>query len=218
MNKDYNETMHRHGRIYLALAIFIMLLIPTIMCLVLKVAPIWSAMISAIITVSILNIPGGFVEVGTYGPLIGTSATYLAFVTGNLVNLKVPCAANAQSVAKTEIGTPENEVVSTLAFGTSTIVNSLIITIGVILLVPLSPILTSKVLSPAFTWVVPALFGALGYKYFKEIPLLGIIVFSISTIGALLFPKIANDVSIYIIICVVLSILLSRLLYAKKVI
>jgi GTP-binding protein len=53
--------------------------------------------------------------------------------------------------------------------------------------------------------------GALGYKYFKEIPLLGIIVFSISTIGALLFPKIANDVSIYIIICVVLSILLSPL-------
>ena len=89
---------------------------------------------------------------------------------------------------------------------------------GVILLVPLAPILTSKVLAPAFMWVVPALFGALGYKYFKEIPLLGIIIFTISTVGALLFPKIASDVSIYIIICVVLSILLSRLLYAKKII
>lgn len=218
MTKDYNETMHKHGRIYLAIAICLMLAIPTIMCLVLKVTPIWGAMLSGILTVSILNLPGGFVEVGTYGPLIGTSATYLAFVTGNLVNLKVPCAANAQAIAHTEIGTPENEVVSTLAVGTSTIVNSTIITLGVILLVPLSPILTSKLLEPAFAWVVPALFGALGYKYFKDIPLLGIIVFAISTIGALVLPKIANDVSIYIIVCVVISIVLSRILYVKKVI
>lgn len=218
MTKDYNETMHKHGRIYLAIAICLMLAIPTIMCLVLKVTPIWGAMLSGILTVSILNLPGGFVEVGTYGPLIGTSATYLAFVTGNLVNLKVPCAANAQAIAHTEIGTPENEVVSTLAVGTSTIVNSTIITFGVILLVPLSPILTSKLLEPAFAWVVPALFGALGYKYFRDIPLLGIIVFAISTIGALVIPKIANDVSIYIIVCVVISILLSRILYVKKII
>ncbi|MDD3171755.1 MAG: hypothetical protein PHO86_05490 [Bacilli bacterium] len=218
MVKDYNETMHKHGRIYLAIAIFIMLAIPTTMCLVLNVSPIWSAMFTAILTVSILNIPGGFVEVGTYGPLIGTSATYLAFVTGNLVNLKVPCAANAQAVAKTTIGTPENEVVSTLAVGTSTIVNSTIMTLGVILLVPLSPILTSKVLEPAFAWVVPALFGALGYKYFRDIPLLGIIVFLLSTVGALVLPKIANDVSIYIIICVALSLVIARILYVKKVI
>lgn len=218
MTKDYNETMHKHGRIYLAIAICLMLAIPTIMCLVLKVTPIWGAMLSGILTVSILNLPGGFVEVGTYGPLIGTSATYLAFVTGNLVNLKVPCAANAQAIAHTEIGTPENEVVSTLAVGTSTIVNSTIITFGVILLVPLSPILTSKLLEPAFAWVVPALFGALGYKYFRDIPLLGIIVFATSTIGALVIPKIANDVSIYIIVCVVISILLSRILYVKKII
>lgn len=44
----------------------------------------------------------------------------------------------------------------------------LVIFAGVLLLVPLTPVLENPVLTPAFDTVVPALFGALGLKYFKR--------------------------------------------------
>ena len=45
---------------------------------------------------------------------------------------------------------------------------SIIIIIGVILIVPLTPILESPVLAPAFQQVTTALFGALGISYFMK--------------------------------------------------
>ena len=63
----------------------------------------------------IVFIIGGFVEVMTYSPLLGTSGTYLGFFTGNLVNLKVPCAVNAREQAGVNHGTKEGEIISTIS-------------------------------------------------------------------------------------------------------
>ena len=38
-----------------------------------------------------------------------------SFNTGNVTNMKIPCAMNARDIAKTEVGTPEDEIVSTLS-------------------------------------------------------------------------------------------------------
>jgi uncharacterized protein (TIRG00374 family) len=89
--------------------------------------------------------------------------------------MKIPVAMNARDIAKTEVGTPENEIVSTIAVAISAIVTTLVILVGVIMLVPLQPVLNAPALQPAFNNVVPALFGALGLKYFAKSPQIAVI-------------------------------------------
>ena len=94
--RSYNDKNHFIGRIFLGLAIGIILMVPIVMSIVLKTAPDFKVILKSFIPL-IVFIIGGFVEVMTYSPLLGTSGTYLAFITGNLVNLKIPCAVNARS-------------------------------------------------------------------------------------------------------------------------
>jgi hypothetical protein len=144
------------------------------MAIVLGVTPDFLVILKSFIPL-IVFIVGGFIEVMTYSPLLGTSGTYLAFFTGNLVNLKVPCAVNARELAGVKHGSREGEIISTISVATSTIVTTLIIAIGVAALTPLTPVLESPELKPAFDTAFTALFGALGYKYFikdlKLVPL-----------------------------------------------
>lgn len=57
---------------------------------------------------------------------------------------------------------------STLSIAASAMTTTAVIAIGVLLLIPLQPILSNPVLAPAFNNVVPALFGALAYQYFRK--------------------------------------------------
>ena len=151
----------------MTVAIAIIIAVPLIMAIVLKTGPDFKVVLKsfpALVTFVI----GGFIEVTTYAPLLGTSGTYLAFFTGNLLNLKVPCAVNAREQAKAQIGTKYSEIISTVSIGTSAIVTTIVIAIGVALLVPLTPVLESPILKPAFSLSFTALFGSLAYKYFSK--------------------------------------------------
>lgn len=165
--KNFNDINHFYGRVFLGLAILVIVLIPIIMALVLGVTPDFIVILKSFIPL-IVFIVGGFIEVMTYSPLLGTSGTYLAFFTGNLVNLKVPCAVNARELAGVKHGSKEGEIISTISVATSTIVTTVIIAIGVAALAPLTPVLESPELKPAFDTAFTALFGALGYKYFVK--------------------------------------------------
>ena len=165
----YNDRNHLYGRIFLAVAIVIILMIPITIALVLKAMPNWGVVAGSLLGL-IVFIIGGFIEVVTYSPMLGTVGTYLGFFTGNLVNLKVPCVVNARELAGVKHGSKEGEIVSTISVATSTIVTTVIIALGVILLVPLTPVLENPVLTPAFDMAFTALFGALAYKYFVKDP------------------------------------------------
>ena len=172
--KNYNDINHFYGRVFLGIAIIVILVVRIIMSIAVKEMPDFLVILKSFIPL-IVFIVGGFIEVMTYSPLLGTSGTYLAFFTGNLVNLKVPCAVNARELAGVKHGSKEGEIVSTISVATSTIVTTLIIAIGVAALTPLTPILESPELKPAFDTAFTALFGALAYKYFikdlKLVPL-----------------------------------------------
>ena len=100
--------------------------------------------------------------------LLGAGGGYLAFITGNLINMKIPCAVNARDIVGAKTGTPENEIISTLSIATASLVTIVILALGVLLLIPLQPVLQSPALQPAFDNVVPALFGAMAYKYYRK--------------------------------------------------
>lgn len=213
MKKERTMNDHNHliGRIFLSLAIIIILLVPIIMAIILKVFPDFAKVGTSLLTL-IVFVVGGFVEVMTYSPMLGTNGTYLAFVTGNLVNLKVPCAVNARQQAKVKHGSKEGEIVSTISVATSTIVTTVIIALGVILLIPLTPILENPTLKPAFDSAFTALFGALAYKYFiKDAQLVPVPLL----LALLLQAFLGLGTSILIPVCSIVSILFAYLLFKK---
>lgn len=192
-----NKTNHILGRIFLAIALVLILVVPIVMAIILETMPNWSVVGSSMLGL-IFFLLGGIVEVITYSPMLGTSGTYLGFITGNLVNLKIPCAVNARELTQVKHGSKEGEVVSTISVATSTIVTTTIIAIGVILFTPLTPILKNPVLIPAFESAFTALFAALGYKYFIKDPILVPLPFTLSLVLAF-FVKAGS--SVHILIC-----------------
>lgn len=214
--RTYVDRLHQSGRIFMILGFAVMISVPVTMWIVTGVAPDPALFFPAFLTLSALQLPGGIIEVITYSPMLGTSATYLAFITGNLSNLKIPCAMNARELCKTTIGSPENEVVATLAVSASTITTTLVMTFGVILLIPLTPLLELPVLQPAFNWVVSALFGALGYKYFRNNPKLITVplVFMIA-LGLLAPGFVVGNLAIAIVIGALVSTIAAKFLFDK---
>ena len=147
--------------------------------------------------------------------MLGVGGSYLSFLTGNVTNMRIPCAMNAASIAKTEPGTAEHEIISTIAVATSAITTTLVIVAGVVLLVPLQPVLQSAVLQPAFNNVVPALFGALGMQYFSKSLKLTAGPLALMSLLCIFVPSLATQTSTMMIPCGILALAIAFFLWKK---
>lgn len=167
--KSYTDALHRVGRVFTIISLILIILVPVIYCFAAGVLPDWSAIAKAGMFI-FGYIMIGLIEAISYAPILGVGGQYLAFITGNISNLKLPCSLNAQTICKTEQGSEEQEIISTIAIAVSGIVTALIIIIG---LIPLSIFGGDiiKVLEPVSPYVIPAIFGGLGLvliaRYFK---------------------------------------------------
>lgn len=166
--EQYNETTHKIGRLGLTIGIFLMLAFPFAAGLILNAMPDLGAFWKGFVQVAAIYIPSCLAEFLIYTPMLGAGGSYLAFITGNLINMKIPCMINARDMMGVKAGTPENEIVSTLAIASSALTTTAVVALGVLLLIPLQPVLENPVLAPAFDNVVPALFGALAWNYFRK--------------------------------------------------
>lgn len=172
-------------------------------------------------------VAGGFLSVGLvwlvssvaefliYTPMLGSGGGYLAFITGNLINMKIPCAMNARDMVDAKSGTPENEIISTISIATSSLVTILVLALGVLLLVPLQPILQNPVLQPAFENVVPALFGAMAYKYYRGNMKIALFPLVIMSVLFVLLPSLIGSTSFMIIPSGAIAIGVAYLIYKK---
>ncbi len=197
--KTYFDRVHTWGRIWSVSALCVLLTVPLSICVHFNVWPEASLVFKALASVVPLYWGTTVVEVLTYTPMLGAGGTYVSFVSGNISNLKLPCGLNAMENAHVKANSEEGEVISTIAIGVSAIVTTLIIAVGVLAFTPFLSKLTdpSSVFAPAFTYVLPALFGALGAGYFRKhwkisiFPILvGIIVLLIAPtlpVGTLMF-------------------------------
>lgn len=213
--RSFDDTMHLYGRVWTAAALILMLLVPVAVGFYFGALPPWGGLLMAILNVSIIYLPVGIVEVATYAPMLGTGATYLAFITGNLSNLKIPCAMNAKEIVGTEFGTKENEIVSTLSVAVSSLVTCLVLAVGVLLLVPLAPLLSAPVLQPAFNTILPALFGALGFTYFTKAPKVALLPLVLVVVVCLLFPAAGGQIGFLIPLSALCAMVWARVLYKK---
>lgn len=143
---SYMDSIHKYGKIWNFSLSGILLLIPVVICLIYGVFPDWNAFLKGFIATAPTYWAVAVVETFTYIPMLGAGGSYLAFVTGNISNLKLPVALNALEQADVSVNSEEGEVISTISIAVSSIVTTLIIILGVILITPLTPILEAPVL------------------------------------------------------------------------
>ena len=213
--EDFNKGLHRIGKLTMLLGIIALVSVPFIIAAIFGVSIDGKGFLGGIAKVAIVYIPVAIVEFLVYAPMLGAGGSYISFITGNVTNMKIPCAMNARDIAGTEVGTPENEIVSTISTATSAIVTTLVIVVGVVLLIPLQPVLQSETLAPAFDYVVPALFGALGLKYFAKSPQIAVIPVVLMSLLCIFVPSMISQTSILMIPSGALALLIGFLLFKK---
>lgn len=212
---SYMDSVHRAGCIWDLSAMVILMLFPVAVCLVFKVTPDWQGFWMGLLATAPMFWAVGVVETFTYVPMLGAGGSYLAFVTGNITNLKAPAAINALELVGADIKSEEGEIVSTIAIAVSSIVTTLIIILGVVLIIPLDPILNSPVLAPAFDRILPALFGGLGVVFISRNWKIAIAPVLLMLILFIAIPGLGGYVSIMVPVGVLFSLLVSRIMYKK---
>lgn len=212
---NYNDKTHRLGRIWMAMAITVVLAVPVSICVYYDAWPAGSAVLKGLLGVAPIFWTVGIIEVFTYGPMLGSGGSYLGFVTGNITNLKAPSALTAMENAGVKPGTEEGEVISTVAIATSSIVTTIVIAIGVLLLSFLTPILNSPVLKPAFDNILPALFGGLAVVYISKNWKIALAPGIFMVVLFLLVPSLSSSVGVLVPVGALVSIGVARILYNK---
>ena len=214
--QSYLKTTHRLGRLVSVVSLILLLGAPFLIGMMLGSMPDLSAVARGFVSVGLVWTVSSVVEFLVYTPMLGAGGSYLAFITGNLINMKIPCAMNAKELVGAKSGTAENEVISTLSIAASSLVTILVLALGVLLLLPLQPVLQSPALAPAFANVVPALFGAMAYKYFRKDPTLALFPLAAMTVLFVLVPSLTSSTSFMIIPSGALAIGLSYLKYRRE--
>ena len=217
-NLTYMESVHRSGRIWGIVVAIVLLSFPLVLSAVFNTMPNLSILAKGVLATAPMYWAVGIIEIFTYVPMLGAGGTYLSFVTGNISNLKLPCAIDAMERAGVKASDEEGEVISTIAIAVSSIVTTLIIIIGVICIVPLTPVLESPVLVPAFDMILPALFGGLAVVFISKNLKLSIAPIALMLILFIFVPALdASTVGIMVPVGVVCTVAFARILYKKGV-
>lgn len=214
--RSYRDSVHFIGRIWMTSALALLLAVPTAICVYYDAWPPITGVLKGLLSVIPIFWTVGVIEVFTYVPMLGTGGTYLGFVTGNLSNLKVPCALNAMDRSNVQPGTEEAEVISTLSIATSALLTTAIIAVGVLLLAQIRPFLESELLQPAFDNILPALFGALGVVFVSRDWKIAVTPLVVMIALFLIVPSLASAVGVLVPVGALIAIGAARILYKRN--
>ena len=213
---SYMESVHREGRIWSLSIMVLMLLYPLAICLAFGAVPDGKGLLMGLISTAPMYWAVAVVETFTFIPMLGAGGSYISFITGNISNLKLPCALSAMEQMGVKANSEEGEVVSTIAIAVSSIVTTVIIILGVILIVPLTPVLNAPVLAPAFAQILPALFGGLGVVFVSRNWKIAIAPIVLMMILFITIPALDSGmVGIMVPVGVIFTLIEARVMYKK---
>lgn len=208
----YDKKMIKIGRISIGLAI-IANFIPAIyvgirygvmpsMAVILK---IWSLVAA---TYGI----GWIVQPVSYYPTLGAPGSYIGWLAGSVGDIRMPAASMAQKMAGTEEGTHEHEVMGTIGTCCSVIVSASMITLFTLIGSQVIPHLPTFV-TGSFTYILPALFGAVYVEMAKKDPRTGIGTLVAGLLVIFLVAKSGISAGFSTLFVVIAGILVSRTFY-----
>lgn len=213
-DQQYIPYIIRWGRLTNWTAVVLCFSPVLVLALIYGLMPPGTAILNAFIAIAGAVGVVWFVEPISYFPIIGVPGTYMAFISGNIGNLRIPCAMVAQKVAGVEPGTNEGTIIATLGMAVSIVVNVTILTGGVIAGAGVLSQLPPSVIS-ALNFLLPALFGAIFMQFALSKLKLAPIVLALCIVLALavkagMLPAFASTLS-----AVVLSIAIAVFMYKK---
>lgn len=214
-NFTYNDSVHFAGRIWTLIAVTLITAVPAAICVYFNTWPPITSVLKGLLGVAPIFWTVAIIELFTYVPMLGSGGSYLGFVTGNLTNLKAPCAINAMESAGVKPGTEEGEVISTIAIAVSAITTTLIIALGVLGLSFIQPVIQSPTLQPCFDNILPALFGGLAVVYISKNWKIAIVPLVFMVALFILVPSLASSVGVLVPVGALITIGTARILYKK---
>ena len=215
-NMTYIDSVHRDGTIWNLGVMALLIAFPLTVAACFGASPDWAALAVGVLSTAPMYWAVGVIETITFVPMLGAGGSYLSFVTGNISNLKLPCAINALEQNEVSATSEEGEIISTIAIATSSIVTTIIIIIGVICIVPLSPILEAPVLEPAFAQMLPALFGGLGVAFVSKNWKIAIAPVLLMLVLFIFVPALnSGTVGIMVPVSAIFTIVTARIMYKK---
>ena len=211
--RTYMDSVHHYGRIWNLSVMALLLMFPAAVSLLFRAPADGRGLLMGLLATAPMYWAVGFIETLTYVPMLGAGGSYLSFVTGNISNLKLPCALNALEQADVKANSEEGEIVSTVAIAVSSI-----IILGVILIIPLTPVLESPALAPAFAQILPALFGGLGVVFISKNAKLAVAPICLMLVLFIFVPALnAGTVGIMVPVSVLFTVGVARILYKKGI-
>lgn len=217
-NRTYMDSVHFYGRVWGIIVGAVLIAFPIILSAIFGALPNGEILLKGLFATAPMYWAVGIIEIFTYVPMLGAGGTYLSFVTGNISNLKLPCAIDAMERANVKASSEEGEVISTIAIAVSSIVTTIIIILGVVCIVPLTPVLENPVLTPAFDMILPALFGGLAVVFISKNAKLSIAPIILMLALFIFVPALnASTVGIMVPVGVVFTVIVARILYKKGV-
>lgn len=178
-DKEYMPQMNRIGKITGALGVVIAFAPALVLAIVYGILPKGAALATAFVAGASSFGVLWFVEPISYFSVLGPVGTYMAFLSGNISNMRVPCASMAQVSAEVDPGSEQGSIIATLGMAVSIVINVSVLTIGVILGSSILARLPETVIA-ALGYLLPALFGALLVQFgmSKKFHALGILIFA----------------------------------------
>lgn len=229
----FQEWCHKWGRIGTLIALIYMICMPIVILTVYDSMPS-AAQVLNLSTLGMLAIyiPVGVSEALSYTPIMGSSA-YLGFITGNIMNLKLPVAVNAIKISGKQQNTAEGDAVASIGIAVCSIMTIIILTLGVLLGSLIAPVFELPAIKTASGYLVPALFGSMSLGLFasssngKKVVkggLMGVLPVLIIVSILALFMRIAFGATLggmeglLIIVMLPISLISSRIMWKKGII
>jgi hypothetical protein len=156
-----------------------------------------------------------FVEPISYYASLGLSGTYLGFLSGNIGNMRVPCAALALDVTESTPGTIQAEIVSTMAICGSIITNLIATTSAVIVGGAVLSVLPEFIVDGLTRYASAAIFGATFGNFATKYPQVAIFALAIPV----LLKLFTGFSAALVILCTVFGTLfIARIMYKKGIV
>lgn len=167
----FDQKINRLGRYTSIIALLGMFSIPIVITLVYKIDINIAEVLSTGGSLIAMFAPMAIVENISYYAVIGAGGVYLSCITGNIMNMKLPCALSGMKIANVEPGSKGGDIISIICVGISSIVTSVILFLGMLVVGEfLSPLLSNPVLKPGFDNIMPALMGAVAIPFVIKSP------------------------------------------------
>lgn len=157
---------------------------------------------------------GYFVQPISFFPMVNMAGSFMVWICGNVGELRVPAAAMAQKVTNCEQGSPKAEIMATIGIAASIFVSVSMITFFAVVgsqIIPLMP----QAIMKGFSFILPAVLGAVYADLCGKNLILGIIVMVSSIGGTIMFPKLGVPGGLVMLVNILVAVCIARIYYLK---